>query len=210
MIAIRPAASSDIPALARLAREQAECQAELDAGLQVKPNADWSSYVAARLCGSNTTILVADRGGELLGYIDIRIRQQGPALERSRLKASLRRLLNRLRKVQPSVLGDKRYSFKAQPSVLGDRRYGFIEDIYVTPRLRRTGAAVFNRLFQHGMAWLGQRGAGEVEGVISASNEAVLDLAQKLGFQRVRVVVRKKLESPYRLSSDTPSFLRAP
>lgn len=179
MIAVRPAAPSDIPALARLAREEAEYQAGLDVGLQVEPNADWNAYVAARLRRSNAVILVADRDGELLGYIDIRIRQQGFAPERSRLKTSFRRLLDRLR--------------KAQPSVLGHRRYAFIEDIYVTPRLRRTGVEVFNRLFQHGMEWSRQRDVGEVEGVISASNGAVLDLAEKLGFQRARVMVRKKL-----------------
>lgn len=179
MITIRPATPSDIPALARLAREQAECQARLDAGLQIDPNADWNAYVAARLRRSNAAILVADGNGELLGYMDIRIRLQGLDPERSRLKASLRHFLNRLRKTQPSVLGY--------------RRYGFIEDIYVTPRLHKTGAGVFKRLFQHGMEWCGQRGAGEVEGVITASNGTVLDLAQKLGFQCVRVSVRKQL-----------------
>ncbi len=140
--------------------------------------ADWHEYIAARLRRPHAAILVAERNGEIVGYIDIRIAQQGVPPRRRGLKAATRRLLNRARKTQPSVLGY--------------RRYGFIEDVYVAPSSRRTGAGIALKLHESAERWFEQRHAGHVEGTVATSNAEVLELARKLGFRPVRVLIRKE------------------
>ncbi len=179
MIQVRAATLDDIPALARLAREQAEYQARLDCALHVEQAADWHSYIAARLRRTNAAILVAERSGEIAGFIDIRIAQQGVPPRRRGLRAAARRLLDR--------------ASKTQPSVLGYRRYGFIEDVYVAPSSRRTGAGVALKLHESAEKWFEQRQVMQMEGTVATSNAEVLELVRKLGYQPVRVLIRKEL-----------------
>ena len=177
MVEIRQATQKDLPQLARLVRREFEYQVTIDPCFQLNPEADWKEYVSARLRRSNAEILVAEKDGALVGYIDVRVIQHGLNGTGGRLKAALRKVVRPLRKGTGSIV---------QP-----RRFGFTEDIYVDPSVR--GQLVATKLKESSFRWFKKRNVGEIEGLIAIGNEASRNLNRKLGFETVRVLVRKRL-----------------
>lgn len=174
-LAIRPATLRDVRPLAELFRREAEVVVQFDPSVHLRPNADWTEYAASQLKRSHTRVLVAQYRDRLVGLIEVRgVRQEG---RRSYLRVLRRWLFRPL--VQQSDLMARSGTF------------GFIEHVYVDREVRLLG--VFNKLFNEGMQWLGDQGITEVEGMIWARNEAVLNLSRRLGFESVRHLLRKRL-----------------
>lgn len=179
MIEVRPAAKTDIPQLGDLMRRQIELQQGYDSLLQPVSDVDWDEYVSAKLDTPASTILVAEKDGDLLGYVDIRIARQGVLPATSRLKA-IARVVLRLWRNYPTL-------------ILQPRRYGYLEDIFVVDSVRRQPVGVGIKLFNSSLEWFKQQGVDHVEGTISTSNELAQRVAKKAGFEPIRVLIRKRL-----------------
>ena len=189
MITIRAATQPDIPQLADLVHQQVVYQLEFSSHLTLNPKADWVKYVSARLRRRDAEVLVADKDGTLVGYIDIRIIQQGTTSMAGWLKTALRRLAHPFQNdVAPVLL---------------PRRYGFIEDIYVTPSLRNSPVGVGVRLWRSSLPWFELQRVSDIECSIAARNDASQTFSRKLGFKTAAVLLSKDL-------SDEKSSLTAP
>ena len=92
MVDIRLATQQNLPQLADLVREELEQQRRVDPSSQLNPDVDWTEYVSAKLRRTDAEILVAEKGGTLVGYIDVRIVQQGRTSTGGRLKEVVLRL----------------------------------------------------------------------------------------------------------------------
>ena len=179
VITIRTATQPDIPHLADLVRQQVVYQLQFGSHLILNPKADWVKYVYARLQRRDAEVLVADKDGTLVGYIDIRIIQQGATSMAGRLKTALRRLANPFHNdVAPVFL---------------PRRYGFIEDIYVAPSLRNSPVGVGVRLWRSSLPWFELKRVSHIECSIAARNGASQTFLRKLGFKTAAVLLSKDL-----------------
>ena len=176
---VREARLEDTPALAGMVRAEAEHQLKAGAGFRMAQNADWAAYVSQRLQRLNCVILVGELNGELVGFVDLRIANKGrPAAASS--EGRLRRLL----------LGWRRKAAADQAALVEPSSAGVINDIYVVPECRHRGIAT--ELLRQGVAWLEDRHVSEIEAAIWAGNEASLAFFNKAGFEKARVLVRRK------------------
>ena len=73
MIAVRPATSEDIPQVGDLIRQQYLLQQRYDCAFQLTPDVDWAQHVASNMAQSSSMILVAEKDGDLVGYVHIRV-----------------------------------------------------------------------------------------------------------------------------------------
>ncbi len=175
---VREARLEDTPALAGMVRAEAEHQLKAGAGFRMAQNADWSAYVGQRLQRPNCVILVGELNGELVGFVDLRIANKGRPAASS--EGRLRRLL----------LGWRRKAAADQAALVEPSSAGVIDDIYVVPECRHRGIAT--DLLRRGVAWLEDRHVSEIEAAIWAGNEASLAFFDKAGFEKARVLVRRK------------------
>ncbi len=176
---VRDARLEDTAALAGLARAEAEHQLKVGAGFRMAGNADWAAYISQRLKRPNGVILVAELNGELVGFVDLRIAGKGRPAAASN-EGRLRRLL----------LGWRRKATADQSALVEPSSAGVIDDIYVVPQCRNRGIAT--DLLRRGVAWLEDRQVSEIEAAIWAGNEASLAFFNKAGFEKARVLVRRK------------------
>jgi len=179
MVEIRPATQEDLPQLSSLVQQEFKLQQQFDNSIQLNSDIDWSAFVSARLVRSEAEILVADKNGYLVGYIDIRVVNQGRSISNIGLMKWVRMLKHIFTRVPVSV-------FKA-------RRYGFIDDIFVDASLQSTAAGIGVKLFNSSLVWFESRGVREVEAVISAGNNNALKFSQSMGGQLVKYSMRKTL-----------------
>lgn len=179
MIEVRPATKTDIPQLSDLVRRQIELQQGYDCLLQLVPDVDWDEYVSAKLDAPRSAILVAEKDGDLVGYIDIRIARQGILAATSRFKA-IARLVLRLWRNYPT-------------SILQPRRYGFIEDIYVVDSLRNRPVGAGGRLIKSSFDWFEQQQVSHIECTCAMPNQIAQKFVRKFGFEPTRVLMRKRL-----------------
>ena len=179
MIEVRPAKKTDTSQLSVLMRQQIELQQGYDRLLQLVSNVDWDEYVSAKLDAPASTILVAEKDGNLVGYIDIRIAQQGVLAATSRFKAIARVVLRFWRRYPTLIL---------QP-----RRYGFIDDVYVADSLRNRPVGVGVRLIKSSFDWFEQQQVSHIEGACAMQNQLIQSLLPKFGFEPISVLVRKRL-----------------
>jgi L-amino acid N-acyltransferase YncA len=170
-MSIRLATTADLPRLIVLFREELEYQESLAQWFRLTAQPDWGAYVAARLNRTDGAVLVAEEGGALLGFVDIRILQRAAKSKRGALRALVRFLR------------------RPAPALIEPMMSGFLEDIYVDPKQRRRGIA--KELVEHALEWFRARKIQHVEAAIWARNEASLRLAQGLGFQTARIHVRR-------------------
>lgn len=179
MYDIRPAEPKDIPQLANLVCLQFEYQQTLAPFIELIPGVDWTRYVAQRLRRRNAQMLVAEKDGNLVGYIDFRVAQQGWTASNKGLMTWARRL---------------KHIFTKEPvSIFQARRYGFIEDIYVDPSVRLTAIGLGVKLFNRSLQWFENQGVREVEGAISVGNHTSHKFFQRMGCQPIKYLMRKTL-----------------
>ncbi len=176
---VREARLEDTPALAGMVRAEAEHQLKAGAGFRMAQNADWAAYVSQRLQRPNGVILVGELNGELVGFVDLRISGKGRPAAPSN-QGMLRRLLR----------GWRRTATADQAALVEPSSAGVIDDIYVVPECRHRGIAT--DLLRRGVAWLEDRHVSEIEAAIWAGNEASLAFFDKAGFEKARVLVRRK------------------
>ena len=119
--------------------------------------------------------MIAEGNGDLIGYLELRIISD----KGSTSTTLLRKIVDSFRK--PSAPRFPR------------RRHGSIHDIYVQPHMRNSGLGVGFRLYKAGLRWFEQNDVHAIEGGVWVSNSAVLEICRKLGFETIRVLVRKKL-----------------
>lgn len=179
MVDIRPARPEDLSQIANLVRQQAEYQQRLAPDILLNPQADWAGYVSSKLQRRDTTILVAQQMDNLVGYIEVRVVQQG----RRSTGVGLR-----------GVLRWAAHSFRKEPSpTIQPRRFGFIEDIYVEPSMRHRAVGVGVKLFNSSLRWFESQKVHEIEGAIWTNNQVAQNFSRKLGFEPIKVLVRKRL-----------------
>lgn len=173
---IRPATLDDLQPMVALFRHEADVALEYDPLLEFHSEANWAAHVEAQFKRTDTRLFVAQRCGAFAGFIQVRIVGSGtkPVLTGS-VKRWLRRRIRR-----DSELVRRRETF------------GFIDHIFVLPEVRQTPIAF--RLLMTGMRWLREHGATEVEGAIWAKNEYIVKMAHNLGFEPVRLLMRKRLQ----------------
>ncbi|MCC6180115.1 MAG: GNAT family N-acetyltransferase [Chloroflexi bacterium] len=176
-IQIRPSSIADVEPLADLMRQEVELQVRVAGSLELAPDIDWRRYASEKLARQDAAVLVAEVGGAVVGFTDVRVIGQARQVRRNQLVACLRRL------VRPR-------SREPMPIVRPHRR-GYIDDVYVTPSARSFVMSL--RLFQAAIEWLRDRQVSEVEGAIWADNQRSLRLAEHVGFKATRVLVTKSL-----------------
>lgn len=177
MVDVRPATLKDVPRLSELFRQEFEYQTRFDRAVQPNSDGDWRGFVSGRLALRNVLILVAEEEGHILGYINVRVVQQGQGSKIGGLKAIAKRMVHPFQRELESII---------QP-----RRFGVIEDVYIEPPMRKQGMAT--ELFQRSLQWFKGHQVNEVEATIGVDNEASREYFRNLGFETVRVLVRKPL-----------------
>ena len=171
MTTVRCATRQDSHQLAELVRQEVELQQRLSRHFQLVPEVDWARYVSAKLQRSDCAIQVAEQDGRLVGFVEVRFIEPGHYAGGSRLRARARRLFRPWRK--------------------HTERLGVIEDVYVLPAHREGGIAT--ALVLQGMHWLQSQRVAQVQAAIWSDNQASLSFAQKLGFEKIRLTMSKKL-----------------
>jgi ribosomal protein S18 acetylase RimI-like enzyme len=121
-------------------------------------------------------VFVYHQESSILGYISIRLVQG--------CSPKLRRSLRAWRKLFGS--GNRHSVLVFKP-----RRYGFIEDWYVLAEFRNRGIGM--QLLRAGIEWFKQKQVSEIDTTVWVNNEQSLRLFRKLNFQKVRLMLRKRL-----------------
>ncbi len=166
---VRRAALTDVPALAVLFQQEAECQQSLAESFTLEPRADWPCYVTDRLHRRNGAILVAEIDRMPVGFADIRLIQRG------------------------HVPAQRRFPLfrKAPEPVVRSRLAGCIDDLYVEPRLRRQGIAT--QLVEGAFRWFAERDVRQVEGAIWTGNALSQEFFRNLGFRVSRILMTRDI-----------------
>ncbi len=165
--AARRAGQADLPQLAELMRQEVEHQKQLAGFFELLPDVDWRHYVAAKLGAPDIGLFVAEHDGRLAGFVEACVTAHAA-------RGSGRRLL------------------LAASHMLGYMRHfasGSIEDIYVLPALRRHDIA--SALVACSYGWFRSWGVREVHASIWAGNEASLRFFSRLGFEPVKMTMRR-------------------
>jgi GNAT superfamily N-acetyltransferase len=173
--AIRPAAPSDVPRLAELFGMWIRSAEEMAVGQQLNVDADWSRYFTGMLRAEGVRVLVAELDGKVAGFVVGRVNQTG----RSDLVHTVGKLVRRAMRQQA-------------PDIVKSRRVGLVEDIYVDPSIRTV--AVAYDLVDELLVWFKLQGLAAAEGHMWARNETQLRLAKYMGFEPIRIMVRKELD----------------
>ena len=163
---VRAATLGDLNALARLHAAVVKDQSQWQPDETPNPQFDRQRYLRRRLGTASMIMLVAERSGEVLGYVD---GQGGGAQPASR---SWRRLIRR-------VLGRP-----AEPPMFLPRSDAYLANVYVAVDAR--GAGVGAELVQAFMAEARRRGCARVHTDVLAGNDASLRMFEHAGL-RVRV-----------------------
>ena len=172
---IRPAAPSDVPRLAELYGMWIRSAEEMAIGQQLNVDADWSRYFTGMLRNEGIRALVAEQDGKVVGFIVGRVNQTGQSDFVHRIGKFVRKAMRQL-----------------PPDIVKSRRVGVVEEIYVDPEIR--GAAIAYDLIDELMVWFKLQGLAAVEGHMWARNQTQLRLAKYMGFEPIRIMVRKELD----------------
>jgi hypothetical protein len=169
----------DVNQLAELTRASCDYQRKFDNILKQTSEVDWTGYVSSLLKRDNAEIFVADMEKVLVGYMIIRIVSHGMSSGVSRMKMVIGKLMNRQR-TEPV-------------SITLPRRYGFMEDIYVVPKLQKSPVGISFRLYKRSLQWFKERKVHSVEATIAMDNNVSHKFFRKLGYEPVRVLIRKNI-----------------
>ncbi len=176
MLEMRSARKEDAPRLAELHEAQVLHHKILVPHLKLLPKIDWGRFVLEKLDRPKPRdIFVADRNGYIVGYVAIRIIDEGKRRQAPRVLNFTRRILG-----LPSKPSVRLY----QP-----RRFGLVDDIFVEPSLRRLGNAIARRLMERSLTWFEAHGVQEIQGHIWYQNKDSLDFYRKLGAYEVRLAM---------------------
>jgi ribosomal protein S18 acetylase RimI-like enzyme len=159
---VREAGREDLPRFAELLRQEILCQVELAGFLKLRTSVDWNELAASKLGQPQTGILVADLGGRIVGFVELRI--AGSVTLGMRLRAL-------------AGLG-------------GVARKGFVEDLFVEAEARRGGHA--RALIRAAESWFGERGVTEILAGVWAPNRPSLELFKGMGFEPMRTIMRRE------------------
>ncbi|MCB0209251.1 MAG: GNAT family N-acetyltransferase [Anaerolineae bacterium] len=179
---IRPATQQDLPQLTELIRQEVLLQQQFAGCFQLASGVDWAAYTEVKLRNPNTEILVAEKNGQLTGYIDLQLIRPGENGSPSLLKAGKKRL--------KQLLPGNRNANTGQPPI------GFIEDVFVKDSVRKTSLGLGVKLFRSGLEWFAAQGVREVQGTIWINNKNSLKVFQKLGSESVRLLMGTRVIDP--------------
>lgn len=170
---VRPARPSDLSRLIGLFREEIAYQRRLSPFFDLTPGFQWARFAARKLRDPDETVLVADRDGQLLGYVNVRApRPARPGL--------------------PGRLVRRWAQWRKPPSIVRRGAVGSIEDCYVQPQFQRQG--IGRALVAEGLRWLRARGATCIELAVAAANVDGRGFWEKQGFSVYRVLMSKRVE----------------
>jgi GNAT superfamily N-acetyltransferase len=180
---IRRAVTADAPVLAGLCRQEARMQETLG-GYALVSDFDWTAWLTARLTAPGCRIFVAERDGEIIGYVFSQLRSPGADGRGSRVRAwralavrAARTLLRRVR--------------RGAASAVSLRDWGMIESLYVVASERRQGLG--SRLVNVATADLAALGVNRIQISVTAANEAAMAFWSKRGFCPFRIHMLKDI-----------------
>ncbi len=164
----RPATQRDAAPLAVLLRDAIHHQAALADAFRLRPDIDWQVYSAAKLAHPDVHLRVVEQDGQIVAFVELR-------LIRSSNRLGLRALAPlRCWRLPP-----------ASPPP-----YGIVQDIYISPPLRRRGLASI--LLQDAHCWFNARGATHVRAAIWQANHGSFQLFQEAGYQMDEWVLQRR------------------
>jgi len=171
---ICPATVVDLSRLIVLFQQEIAYQRQINPFFDLSPDFDWRHFVEVKLNNPNERILLAERSGLLLGYIDTRVRlpKQSSAAKQSIMSRLVRR--------------------EAPPSLVLPPAVGWIEDCYVSAQFRRQG--VGSALVQEAVGLLHAQGVTRIELAVSAANGNGRAFWEKQGFTASRLLMSKETE----------------
>jgi len=172
---IRPAAPSDTERLGELFGKWIRSAEDMAVGQELNVDEDWSRYFTGMLRSDGIHVLVAELDGEVVGFVVGRVNQTGRSDLVHKVGKFVRKALRQL-----------------PPDIVKSRRVGVVEEIYVDPDIR--GVAVAYDLVDELMTWFKLQGLAAIEGHMWARNQTQLRLAKYMGFEPIRIMVRKELD----------------
>lgn len=173
---IREALASDSVALAELVRQEAEFAQALAQYYQLDPDFDWVRSLHRKLTRDDKAIFVAEKSGEVVGFIEVRIVHY-PATQR--------------RRFLPGRSWRRRQSDRSVP--LKPISWGVIEGCFVVQSLRRSGTGT--ALVDKAMQWFARSSIARVELGVLANNDEAQTFWQRLGFGTFRVVMQRRVST---------------
>lgn len=193
-VSVRPLAAADVVAVAALFRREAELHQRLAGSYQLVAGFDWPAFVRQCSAAAGRRFLVAERGGQLAGFLYLRTigRPPPPSPKRRSWLDRLRRLLRR-----------RRPALDAVGSPLRPLPRGVIEDCLVRPSHRRRG--VGRALVEAALAASAADGVGRVELGVLSNNAPARAFWEALGFEVFRLSMcldgrhQRETEKAYRL-----------
>ncbi len=170
-LAIRDATAADVDRVAVLLEREARFLHRLDPYFELRPDFDWPGRVGRILARSDLRLVVAEQGGDLVGFVYARV-VRPPASRPSRLDRLLRRPRPTAGPLEPAV-------------------WGVIEGCWVEEGARRRGLG--RRLVARAEAWLRGEGAEQLRLGVAAANIEAQRFWQALGFRPYRLRYLREL-----------------
>jgi len=196
---IRRGTVADAETVAPLCALEAALQERLG-GYSLTEGFDWGAFCAQRLGAPGHVVLVAERDGEVVGYVYGRSRSPaGP--RRAGIRTWPRRML--------LAIGELRRRRKPPPaSPARFDGWSIIESLYVVEAERRRGLAT--RLVEAVREELAAIGVSRIEISVMAANEPAMAFWSSQGFGQFRVHLIAKIENdhpPVANQADEPGSL---
>ena len=171
---IRKATKKDVLQLSELFRQEIEYQQHLACDYELLPNFDWIAYTEKKLKDLNRLILVAEPGGNMAGFIDVRIIDYAPN--------------NGYKSIFQII---RRFSRKSISLPIKPMRRGFIEDCYVIPSFRKKG--IGSRLVISAMKWFQSKQISRIQLSLVARNKEGEAFWRKSGFDTFRLTLSRDI-----------------
>jgi ribosomal protein S18 acetylase RimI-like enzyme len=168
---IRSATVADLSRLIVLFQQEIAYQRQIEPFFDVSSSFDWRHFAEVKLSNPNEQILVAERDGQLLGYIDVRALLP----TQSRPPRNIMRRL--IRRETPAAF--------VRPYTVGR-----IEDCYVETQFQRQG--IGSALVREGLTWLKAKGVTRIELAVSVANSKGKSFWERQGFFAFRLLMSKE------------------
>ncbi len=165
--ASRPATHRDTEPLAILLRDHIHHQQTLTSAFQLRSDINWQAHTTAKLGHRDIHMRVIEQDRYPAAFVELRvIRFSGQAWPRSFAR-----------------LWRGRHESSPSPP------YGVLQDVYVSPQLRRRGLAA--ALLQDAHRWFNAQGVTQVRAAIWHENHSSLRLFEKTGYEIDERVLRR-------------------